>query len=116
MPRKKTNKPAKAGKSAYKHPIPGRNELLNFLEKAGKPLLIKEIISELGLRGQRSRALLEDQLHKMVRAGQIIQNRRGEFCLTAKLDLITGIVSGHKDGFGFVIRDDGGDDVYLSAR
>ena len=45
-----------------------------------------------------------------------IQNRRGEFCLTAKLDLITGAVSGHRDGFGFVIRDGGGDDVYLSAR
>ena len=28
------------------------------------------------------RALLEEQLHKMVRAGQIIENRRGEFCLT----------------------------------
>jgi ribonuclease R len=116
LPRKKTKKPAKAGKPAYKHPIPGRSDLLALLEKAGKPLLIKEILSELELRGQRTRALLEDQLHKMVRAGQIIQNRRGEFCLTAKLDLITGIVSGHKDGFGFVIRDDGGDDVYLSAR
>ena len=30
---------------------------------------------------------------------------------------ITGTVSGHRDGFGFVARDDGeGDDVYLSAR
>jgi ribonuclease R len=62
------------------------------------------------------RTLLVDRLYQMVRAGQIIENRRGEFCLTAKLDLITGVVSGHRDGFGFVIRDDGGDDVYLSAR
>ena len=46
----------------------------------------------------------------MVRAGQVIENRRGVYCLTAKLDLITGTVSGHKDGFGFVIRDDGADD------
>ena len=39
------------------------------------------------------------------------------YCLTAKLDLVTGTVSGHPDGFGFVVRDDGdGDDVYLSAR
>ena len=34
----------------------------------------------------------------------------------AKIDLVTGMVSGHRDGFGFVIRDDGGDDIYLSAR
>jgi ribonuclease R len=53
----------------------------------------------------------------MVRKGQVIENRRGEFCLTAKLDLVTGIVSGHRDGFGFVVRDDGEpEDIYLSAR
>jgi ribonuclease R len=73
-------------------------------------------MSDLGLKGQRTRGLLVDRLYKMVRAGQIIENRRGDFCLTAKLDLITGTVSGHRDGFGFVIREDGGDDVYLSAR
>ncbi len=73
-------------------------------------------MSDLGLKGQRSRGLLVDRLHKMIQAGQVIENRRGEFCLTAKLDLVTGTVSGHRDGFGFVIREDGGDDVYLSAR
>ncbi len=53
----------------------------------------------------------------MVRAGQILQNRRNEYCLTAKLDLVTGTVSGHRDGFGFVVRDaSDGDDIYLSAR
>jgi len=68
------------------------------------------------LKGQRMRTLLLEKLHKMVRAGQIIENRRGEFCLIAKLELIPGTVSGHADGFGFVARDDGADDVYLSAR
>ena len=116
MPKKKSKKTAKRKARPYKHPIPGRNELLGFLEKSGKPLKINNMMAGLDLKGQRMRALLEEQLHKMVRAGQIIQNRRGEFCLTAKLDLITGTVSGHRDGFGFVIRDGGGDDVYLSAR
>ena len=48
------------------------------------------------------RSLLVDRLFAMVRAGQILENRRGEYCLTAKLDLVTGTVSGHRDGFGFV--------------
>lgn len=116
MPKKQKKKPAARRKKPYKHPIPARNELLEFLEKSGKPLKINVILSEFGLKGQRMRGLLDEQLYKMVRAGQIIKNRRGEYCLTAKLDLITGVVSGHRDGFGFVIRDDGGDDVYLSAR
>jgi ribonuclease R len=107
---------AKAKKKSYKHPIPSRNELITFLEKKGKPMKINGFIDEFSLKGQRMRSLLEDRLYGMVRAGQIIKNRRGEFCLMAKLDLITGVVSGHRDGFGFVVRDDGGDDIYLSAR
>ena len=109
MPKKRKKKP-------YKHPIPSRNELLTFLEKKGKPMRINKILDEFELKGQRMRSLLEDRLYGMVRAGQIMENRRGEFCLMAKLDLVTGVVTGHRDGFGFVVRDDGGDDVYLSAR
>ena len=51
----------------------------------------------------------------MVRAGQIIENQRGEFCLAEKLELLTGTVSSHSDGFGFVQRDDGNQDIYLST-
>lgn len=101
----------------YKHPVPSRNSLLDYLEDVGRPVKAEKMMADLGLKGQRTRHLLVDRLHEMVRAGQIIENRRKEFCLTAKLDLVTGTVSGHRDGFGFVIRDDGGgDDVYLSAR
>ena len=116
MPRKKTKKTAKRRGKAYKHPIPSRSELLEVLQDAGKPLKADQVLSTLGLKGQRMRSLLVERLYKMVRAGQIIENRRGEFCLTAKLDLVTGVVSGHRDGYGFVIRDDVGDDIYLSAR
>ena len=117
MPPKKTKSRSRQTKKPYKHPIPSRNDLINFLEKAGRPLKVKEIIDGFGLKGQRVRVLLEERLETMHRAGQIIENRRREYCLTAKLDLVTGTVSGHPDGFGFVVRDDGeGDDVYLSAR
>lgn len=107
---------AKGKRKPYKHPIPGRNELLDYLETAGKPQKAEQILKAFGLKGQRMRAVLVDRLYTMVRAGQIIENRSGEYCLSAKLELITGVVSGHRDGFGFVRRDDGGDDVYLSAR
>ena len=103
-------------KKAYKHPIPSRNKLVDFLGEEGKPLKIEVILSGFSLKGQRMRALLVDRLTGMVRAGQIIENRRHEYCLTEKLELVTGRVSGHKDGFGFVSPDDGSNDIYLSAR
>ncbi|MDH3304971.1 MAG: ribonuclease R [Gammaproteobacteria bacterium] len=96
--------------------MPNPNQLIDFLNEAGKPLKTEEIMIGFRLKGQRMRSLLVDRLYAMVRAGQVLENRRGEFCLTAKLDLLTGTVSGHRDGFGFVVRDDGEpDDVYLSA-
>jgi len=114
--KKKKKKEPQKGK-AYKHPIPGPNELIDFLTEAGRPLKVDAILKAFGLKGQRMRSLLVDKLYAMVRSGQILENRRGEYCLTAKLDLVTGTVSGHKDGFGFIIRDDGkADDIYLSAR
>ncbi len=108
---------SKAKREPYKHPIPSQNELIDFLTDVGKPLKVEPILQAFSLKGQRVRSLLVDRLQGMVRAGQILENRRGEFCLTAKLDLVTGKVSGHRDGFGFVIRDDGEpEDIYLSAR
>ena len=101
----------------YKHPIHGPNELIDFLKEAGRPVRVDAILKAFGLKGQRMRSQLVDRLYAMVRSGQILENRRGEYCLTAKLDLVTGTVSGHRDGFGFVVRDDGEpDDIYLSAR
>ena len=114
MAKRKTSQKGRG--KPYKHPIPKRGVILEFLRDAGKPLKTDAILDGLGLKGQRTRQLLVDKLHKMVRAGQIIENRRGEFCLLERLDLITGTVTGHQDGFGFVARDDGEDDVYLSAR
>ncbi len=113
-PKKKAH--AGSNPKPYKHPIPSRNVLLDFLTDAGKPLKADAILSGFNLKGQRMRSLLVERLDKMLRAGQIIENRRGEYCLMAKLDLMTGTVSGHRDGFGFVALDAGGDDIYLSAR
>lgn len=79
-------------------------------------MLLDELMQAFGLTGARRRSALSDTLGRMVRAGQIIENRRGEYCLIEKLELITGTVIGHRDGFGFVLRDDGGDDAFLSPR
>ncbi len=36
--------------------------------------------------------------------------------LATKLDFVAGRVQGHRDGFGFLVRDDGGPDIFLSPR
>jgi ribonuclease R len=110
--KKSTSKP----KGPYRHPIPKRGKVLGILRDAGRPLKIDALLQEFGLKGDRTRTQLLEKLRNMVRAGQVIENRRGEFCLMERLNLVTGTVIGHRDGFGFVSRDDDDDDVYLSAR
>jgi len=116
--RKASKKPSGGGRQgkAYRHPIPDRNALLEHLTEAGVPQKAEAILQAFGLKGQRMRSLLVDRLDGMVRAGQIIRNRRKEYCLTQKLELVTGRVSGHRDGFGFLVPDAGEEDIYLSAR
>ena len=52
----------------------------------------------------------------MERDGQVIRNRRGEFGLVERMDLVTGRVIGHRDGFGFVRPDNGAADLFFSPR
>src|SRR5690625_3396969 len=52
----------------------------------------------------------------MARDGQLISNRRGAYVRLDKIDVVRGRVQGHRDGYGFVIRADGGDDIYLHNR
>jgi ribonuclease R len=52
----------------------------------------------------------------MERDGQLVKNRRNAYGLPAKMDLVAGRISAHKDGYGFVMPDDGETDLYLSPR
>ena len=87
-----------------------------MLEKHGKPLQRKGIVSALEVESDDSREILRRRLRAMVRDGQLIQTRRNAFGLPARMDLVKGRISAHRDGFGFVIPDDGGSDLYISSR
>jgi len=116
LPKVRKTSPKKAKAKSYKHPIPDRNTLLEYLRDVGQPRRANAILKDFSIKAAKGRTQLLEKLSALVRAGQIIQNRGGEYCLSEKLDLISGTVNAHKDGFGFVISDQGGDDVYLSAR
>jgi len=95
---------------------PERNEIIEMLEKRGRPLQRKDIIAALKVESDDSREILRRRLRAMVRDGQLIQTRRNAFGLPARMDLVKGRISAHRDGFGFVIPDDGGSDLYISSR
>jgi ribonuclease R len=104
------------GERRYEHQIPSRDEILAMMEQAGQPLMLEALAPRFEIHTEQHRRALEARLKAMVRDGQLLRNRAREFCLTRHLDLVTGTVQAHRDGYGFLSPDDGSDDIYLSGR
>ncbi len=100
----------------YDNPIPSREFIMQLLDDSGQPLNRTEIAALLGLEDEEQMEALRRRLRAMERDGQIIFNRRGGYGLVSKMQLIRGRVIGHPDGFGFLVPDEGGEDLFLSAR
>ncbi len=103
-------------KQKYSNPIPSREFIMSMLEEQGCPLFFKAIASLVNLESDEDIVALKRRLRAMERDGQLIFNRRGGYGLVSKMDLVRGRVVGHPDGFGFLVPDEGGKDLYLSAR
>ena len=100
----------------YGRPIKSREFIMDFLEQAKRPMAEAELAAAIGVDETDDLRALGARLRAMVRDGQLVRNRRGIFGLASKMDLVRGRIIGHPDGFGFLVPDDGGDDVFLSPR
>ena len=99
----------------YENPIPSREFILETLEDQGAPLKFDELARQLEIN-EEQKDPLNYRLRAMCRDGQLVQNRRGGYCVVNKADLIAGRVIGHADGFGFLRPDEPGEDLFLSPR
>ncbi|HKP66813.1 MAG TPA: ribonuclease R [Casimicrobiaceae bacterium] len=89
--------------------------ILRELTDAGTPLAPAEVATRLGLT-RKQQHQFDECVAALERDGKLLVNRKGELCIVAKLDLTTGTVQGHPDGYGFLVPDNGGDDLFLSPR
>jgi ribonuclease R len=100
----------------YTVTIPSRDAIIAALASHAVPLSRQELAHMLGVHGEAELMAFSRRLRAMERDGQILCNRRGCFGLIDKMDLVRGRVVGHADGYGFLVPDGGGDDLYLSAK
>lgn len=100
----------------YAHPIPSREFILEHLAERGRPATYDQLEAELEINDEERQEGLRRRLIAMVRDGQLLKNRRDAFGPLDQMELIAGRVVGHKDGFGFVVPDQGGGDLFLSPR
>ncbi len=97
----------------YNHRVPGPADIMTAMERSGVPQDFKALVRHFGLKGEKQRQALHKQLKKLVRSGRLLLNRKDEYCLIDKIDAVVGKVSAHRDGFGFLVPDQGGEDIYL---
>jgi len=102
-------------KARYKNPLPSREYILEILKELGVPTPEKDLLHLLSIHSDEAENFSR-RLAAMIREGQIFRNRKGDICVMEKLDLIKGTVQGHADGFGFLIPDGDGGDLFLSAK
>ncbi len=116
-PRRATTSRSKAAQGPAGDPASATSAqaILRELAEAGVPLAVAEVAARLRV-GKKERSAFDDCVAALERDGKILVNRKGELCIAAKLDLVTGTIQGHPDGFGFLIPDAGGDDLFLSPR
>lgn len=100
----------------YANPIPSRELILELLESIGAPMAREQIAKKFKLIQDDQLDALRRRLRAMERDGQLLFNRRQQYCLVNNKDLMAGRILGHADGFGFFRPDDGTEDLFLSPR
>ena len=88
---------------------------MQVLQDSGVPMSVRALMRALEIAETEEDGFAR-RLGAMEREAQIMKNRRGDICLVQKLDLNPGRVQGHPDGFGFLIPDDGTDDMFLGPK
>ncbi len=117
MSKKKPSDPYSARESEkYENPIPSREFILEILKQNNRPLTQRSLSRLLGLKGEQQTEALRRRLRAMERDGQLLRNRKGAYGVISKMNLITGRITGHPDGYGFLIPDDAGEDLFLNQR
>lgn len=98
--------------SKYPYPIPSREEILGVLRTSESPCTANDIAEALAIKRQEREGFFR-RLAAMERDAQIRLDSRGHYQLAHPSNFVAGRVQGHRDGFGFLVRDDGQDDLFL---
>jgi ribonuclease R len=94
-----------------------RQRVLELLRRKDyRPLDRNDIAHELGLKSNQ-RTKLRQTLRELERDGEIARIRKDRYILPNEADLVTGTISIHQAGFGFLTNEkSGGADLFIAAE
>ena len=86
----------------YDNPIPSREFILQIIREQNSPMSREEIFAALGISEGEQQEAMRRRLRAMENDGQLVFTKRKCYALPEKLDLLKGMVIGHREGFGFL--------------
>lgn len=99
----------------YDNPIASREHLLDQIQQQG-PLSRRQLLKQLGIKGQQGREALRRRLRAMERDGQLVFRKHDEcFYIPDPNAMLSGKIDAHRDGYGFLLLADQ-EDIYLNER
>ncbi len=93
-----------------------KKDVLTFMKtRAGRPLLVREIMRLLHLKTD-DRKILKQFLAELATEGALIKNRGNRYGLPDKMNLESGVFQAHTAGYGFVLSEKKGkSDIFIPA-
>ncbi len=92
-----------------------QNKILSVMTEAGRPFSFKELTQTFQVKREKKDEF-KRFLRDLVRDGSLVKIRGGRYGLPSKMNLVTGELSTHPDGYGFVSPEGGEEDVFINPR
>tara|TARA_B110000003_G_scaffold70210_2_gene71622 strand:+ start:3613 stop:5745 length:2133 start_codon:yes stop_codon:yes gene_type:complete len=103
-------------KKSYKYPIPDKNNLLDYIRSIKGVITLDELYVIFDLNDNKKKKALQKIVFDLTKSKLLLKNKNGLISIPRKKNIVEGIVSAHRDGFGFVIVEHQEKDIYLSVN
>lgn len=97
----------------YGNPIPSREFILSVIRDNNAPMNLEEILTALSIHDEEQMEAMRRRLRAMENDGQLVFTKRKRYALPEKLDLVKGIVLGHREGYGFLQVEGKKEDLFI---
>ncbi|QLB20995.1 ribonuclease R [Vespertiliibacter pulmonis] len=96
----------------YQNPVPSREFILQTIRDYDAPMSKAELLATFQIEDEERQEAIRRRLRAMENDGQLVFTKRQRYALPEKMDLLKGIVIGHRDGYGF-LQVEGDDDWFI---
>jgi len=91
-----------------------KKHIVELLKEYGAPVHFTTMVREFG--GRHLKRELKNLLEDMADNGEVTRLRGNSYALPGEVATVRGRISVHRDGYGFVAPEGGGEDIFIPAK